>query len=54
MATNISSKNSEERNVFTIHGAIAESGVECEFEEQIESSRSKSRKKTMKSTEQTA
>ena len=52
-ATNISSDNSAERNPFIIHEAIEESGVESEFEQQIESSRCKSRRKRiMKSTDQ--
>ena len=51
-ATNISD-NSEEKNPFIIHEAIEESGVESDFEQQIESSRCKSRKKRiMKSTDQ--
>ena len=50
-ATNFRSDNSEERHPFNNHEAIEESGVKSEFEQQIEISRSKSRKK-MKSTEQ--
>ena len=44
-ATNVSSNNSEERIPFIIHEAIEESGVENEFEQQIESRPCISRKK---------
>ena len=53
IATKICSDDSGERNPFTIHEAIEESGLESDFEQQIEISRRKSRKeRIMKSTEQ--